>query len=137
MNKDEIENMQEGSELDAIIADKIMHINKRYLRLEMEADFDKGHYIPNIYWWKNDFDQRSLYDSLEHYSTDISAAWKLVEELEGGGVWFILSNVIPNSDPIVYEAKFYSFDETINVYACEYTVPLAICKAALLTLLDE
>jgi hypothetical protein len=40
-----------------------------------------------------------------------------------------LSNVIPNSDSIVYEVKFG------DAYACENAAPLAICRAALLAVI--
>jgi hypothetical protein len=60
------------------------------------------------------------------YSTDIAAAWRVVEKMEEMGHTFWMHNVIPNSDAIVYRVKFGLGD-----YVTEFTAAEAICRAAL------
>jgi hypothetical protein len=107
VNRDEILNMPAGRELDALIAERVMG-----LKVDRRND-GTPHYLT----WTP-------------YSTDMSAAWEIVRAMEEKREWFKLGNVIPNSDAIVYEASFG------DAYACEDTAPLAICRAALLAVME-
>jgi hypothetical protein len=112
MTRGEIENMPAGEEMDKLIAHKIMgYVNGK--KIHEYADGSGK-------WWTTNID---------HYSTKIEAAWEVVWAMEEKGIWFELSNVIPNSDSIVYEVKFG------DAYACENAAPLAICRAALLAVI--
>jgi hypothetical protein len=61
-----------------------------------------------------------------HYSTDISAAWEVVEKMQGD---FWKLEFIGGS----YRARFINS----KLHQWELTAPLAICRAALLTVLEE
>lgn len=104
MTRDEILNMPAGREMDALIWKQI---------------YKSPQPKPPI----NDFP-----------STNIDCAFGLVEKMEELEFWLELSNVIPNSDPIVYEVTFRK--HSASGYACEDTVSLAICRAALLAVLE-
>jgi hypothetical protein len=87
-------------------------------------------------WWldtdpRNHPSDRRL---VPHYSTDIAAAWLVVEKLQGAGDplkdWFLTLQwsgaewtATFDRNPDVFEAH--------EVYAREASVPLAICRAAL------
>jgi hypothetical protein len=109
MTHDEIMNTPAGAEMDKLIAHQIMgYVNGK--KMHKYADGSGK-------WWTT---------GIDHYSTKIEDAWKVVWAMEEKGIWFKLANVIPNSDTIVYEVSFG------DAYACEDTPPLAICRAALL-----
>jgi hypothetical protein len=112
MARDEILNMEAGREMDALVAEKVMGYER----------------VPDIkpYGFGDAW--------LQHYSTDIAAAWQVVGKLENNDFWWEASNVVPNSDPIVYEWKFVTVGRQGE--ACEFTAPLAICRAALLATLE-
>jgi hypothetical protein len=69
---------------------------------------------------------------LRHYSTDIAAAWQIIEHFQDAG-WLVQLRC--ESDRDNYAADFFRFrddapdDETGDVFAP--TMPLAICRAAL------
>jgi hypothetical protein len=63
------------------------------------------------------------YIEVPHYSTDLSAAWQLVERIREPGHAFHLSRF----DPCIWLATFRD-----DGYAAQAeTAPLAICRAAL------
>ena len=117
MSRDEILNLPAGSEIDALIEEKIFD---RTL-----CGNNLGSYIKK----PNGYEDLRL---IKKYSTDISAAWKVVEEVAGpesllsativgqyaGGQWRCL-----------FSNAFDAFDVTAD------TAPLAICRAALLTVM--
>ncbi len=96
----DIREMKAGRELDALVAEKVM-----------------GQYFRNE-WYK-------LYnDTIPCYSTDISAAWKVVEKIK--------KEFVGISDPLncnIWECSF-----TFKTSALGETAPLAICRAALLAM---
>lgn len=55
---------------------------------------------------------------------------RIIGFMETQDIWFELSNVIPNSDPIVYECKFEGKDG--YSYACEDTMNLAVQRSFVL-----
>lgn len=113
-------------EIDALVAEKVM--GKCYYRAEHKTF--SGRYIykdRHLNGWQKEEYVNGRYKEWEfygpHYSTDIAAAWQVVEKL--------------NKD------DFY-MDYDINEYRCQFkkgrqmferaeTAPLAICKAALRT----
>jgi hypothetical protein len=109
-------------ELDALVAEKVMGWIIGYPL----ADAPDG--MPP----RPPGDTRSHYDYpvlVPAYSTDITAAWQVVEKMEDLGYHWRFANVIPSSDPIVYTMKFMRMDT--DAKETEFTAPLAICRAAL------
>lgn len=108
-----------GRELDALIAEQVMGGNW--------SSIDYAPYIEN----------------LPHYSTDIAAAWQVVERMQELRYSLVIgTNACARSQN---GAKFYEgwrglgqsiidAEETEGFLAVAETVPLAICKAALLAI---
>jgi hypothetical protein len=96
MTREEILNMPAGREMDALIAEKVI-----------------------------DPDWVKLKNLCPHYSTDIAAAWELVEKMKyftlyrGDGYW-----------ECEYSGQYL---ESIDAE----TAPLAICRAALLAVIES
>lgn len=71
--------------------------------------------------------------NIPRYSTDIAAAWLVVEEMERRGWWFHLH---PNDDGI-YSMYFHKYQEGKLPTGYGETAPLAICRAALAVIEGE
>lgn len=144
MTKDEIMAMVPGRELDVLIATKIMGRNDSFGVLtttRMVMDDTCGRKLPDGY------KERTPY-----YSTNISAAWQVVEkikrkEIRGwGDVRISWGNYGPDTTPkgpcgqMIYPnemAWLCSIESDVNnkstfVNADAVTAPEAICKAVLL-----
>ena len=126
MTKDEILNMQAGREMDALIAEKVMGDNiKRFIWKR---------------YGKPDAIQDPDYGGPRYFSTDIAAAWGVVEKM--GYNWSLSRDVGRcGSD---YETKgdmLYRFIYTAPGMPMEgvtaETFPLAVCRAALLAKAEQ
>lgn len=140
MTRDEILNIEEGRKMDELIAEKIMGW-RWFFRPPNIPEFSaidgsqNGQYkylVPEGYTWHNAWKAPLL----PSYSTDIGAAWEVVVELENNDFWWTAEDVIPNSDPVVYSC---TFSKNGKYYTAEwdFTISLAICHAALLTIAEE
>ena len=106
-------------EIDVLVAEHVLGI-----KAQMAVD-NSGW----MYWEKLDNAWEGQWSRLPHYSTDISAAWKVVEKmLESNGVYdFGCCNRYGET----FSSWFYpNADES---YTCSFdkTAPMAICLAAL------
>jgi hypothetical protein len=137
MNRDEILNMEAGREMDELIAKAVMgyyettvkeefYEGGRFVLKELNALTREGLHGGYIYHYQ-----------IKGYSTDIAAAWQVVEKLkpsyqfglwsddfdgaEGFGCRFRLKGTIAYDRDIVWTE----------------TAPLAICRASLLATLDS
>jgi hypothetical protein len=115
MTRDEIENTPAGKEMDALIAREIfgMTIDKTF----------KGEWVVNPSYYVGSLgESRARGWAPKPYSTDIAAAWEVVEKkLVGMHLGFILTDM--------WELTWGE----IGVIAD--TAPLAICRAALLAVM--
>lgn len=137
MNKDEIKEMPAGREMDALIVRKIGN------GLDIEWTLDSR------VW-----DGKKWRDRVPHYSTDISAAWEAVEQIDKMiGDEIIGSSLSVNLLRLEHLGNYpddwaASFDcnqkeewyekENIGSYPFASrgeTAPLAICRAALLVIM--
>lgn len=109
-------------ELDALIAEKVMDWTWRtYWRPEeARALFPppcEGSY--------------AMGDAYPEYSTDIAAAWLVVEKLESGGYCVHVEN-FPPSTPAAYRWRAHVETAELSIgYGDADSAPLAICRAAL------
>ena len=125
MTRDEILNMPAGREMDALVAEKVMTLNvwqheKRVKQLAFRGNRSRevlGTVIEIIAGDR----------MLQNYSTDIAAAWQVVEKTKNdyditrvGGKW---------------HAWLFAIDEVLTEAYAD-TAPLAICRAALLAVMD-
>lgn len=135
MTKDEILKMEAGRELDALVAEKVMRLSPCDAWQMFRWTMNGGEWIH-----RNEICQ---YDNkcypaqnCPYYSTDITAAWEVVVKMENDDYWWTAEDVNPNSDPVAYSC---TFSKNGKWYTAEwdFSMPLAICKSALLAVLGE
>lgn len=157
MTREDILNMEAGRELDRLVDEKIFGIhfetdikklvkdfsNKKarvllnngcYINKNHDLIFDKdeynklfehGHYIPK--WEKWLIDNSKIRYSIENYSTSISSAWQIVEKIK----------TKKESIQGLFLTELRLLTKSNNEFFLFALTPLAICKAALLTTLEE
>lgn len=109
MNREQIENMPAGRKMDNLIAEHVFRLEK-----PAYPNDDKFIYMEG---------SLGYYRFASPYSTDISAAWQVVEKMrEKSGV--VLSDFLNND----WSCHFVDAGKEIVAE----TLPLAICRAALL-----
>jgi len=108
--------MKAGRELDALVAEKIFELYSFYEGPEL------------LYVKKKPSKDRQTHYEVPNYSTDISAAWEVVEKLN-----YLSFNISrENCAGVRYDANVYDdpeMEDQINITAD--TAPHAICLAAL------
>ena len=124
MTKDEIRNIKAGREMDALIAEKVMGWKKIV--------------IGGVGWFVKESPLGMSYQYMTQSgdfepSTDIAAAWQVVEKMSSRKDWdehpvCIVRNYA-FKDMWTVELRDYDFDATAE------TAPLAICRAALLAVM--
>lgn len=121
MTREEILNMPAGREMDAMIAEKCMgwEYKETYRTMTWELPHKKVIAL---------FSPEGIEKTPPHYSTNIAAAWEVVEKLK------IFSINAPRSTK-----EFYSAWCWVIGYGHENaqadTAPLAICRVALLAVM--
>jgi len=131
MTHEEIDQLEAGFELNATIAVKVFGWKK------VEVT---GHNFSGFGYFR----ESRIYDiyELPNYSTDISAAWEVVEKMkEHKGEWFALE-YYPAEDSWEAGWKYDDYDtgpswSIFRNHATAKTLPLAICRAALKAVISE
>lgn len=138
--------MQPGQELDRLIAEKVMGLIPQFLEADYDHDMDcyrpdlikaGDEWVPHAPEYKSQgkwFVKTDEWETLPHYSEDLSAAWDVVQKIKALGYWFQLINFSTGESC----AEFHS-NETIGecpiprweYSATEDTPAHAICMAAL------
>ena len=135
--------MEAGRELDALVAEKVMGwaLEHRLVgagtladpkRLEPEQAVYRVRSEADSYWqnWSPDGADRVLDDMLPRYSTDIAAAWDVVEWLHDAGKLFVLWATTQGR--WIAQVFIRGDDDTGPVADKDAdTAPRAICLAAL------
>jgi hypothetical protein len=143
LNKEEILKLEPGNELDILVAKKIMGLNPGG---HLEPLWEEGSTPDGKDGWDGFFCPRcgcpaDLYGKrlcCLRYSTDMSAAWEVIVKMENDDYWWEAENVVPNSDPVAYYWSFFKNGINKNNNSCwEILLPSAICKAALLAVLEN
>lgn len=109
-----IDKMEAGRELDALIAEKVMGLERCGCKCGL---------------FLNEYHEPFLEP---HYSTDIAAAWEVVEKLNSMGLgWFSLEQFGEKGQG-QWRALIWTGGEEIDncFFADARTVPLAICRVA-------
>jgi hypothetical protein len=117
--RDEIMAMVPGRELDALVAKKVMGWTF--------SNLIKSWYPPNLRPENNAYGHK-----LRNYSTDIAAAWEVVEKMKD---YKIYSDIHTASNCYMVDGYSEIFEDEIEHVECE-TAPHAICKAALLAVME-
>lgn len=147
MNRDEILNATAGSALDTLIAERVLGLSLQHLlpvyeegSTEDGLDGWSGFVCPRCRRPKDMLDEPCA----KYYSTDIRAAWDVVEhftgkecdsqdffiECWGDGEWFVAFHPLGYSSR---EPKAWCDGKKTK----KPSAPLAICRAALLAVIDE
>lgn len=131
MTRDEIMALS-GRELDAAVAEYVMGWSKHRRKNPLYRYGDPG---LDFIWVPPQFNGNVAYRrSLPWYSSDISAAWQVVEELE----WPInLHNCVHGEWECAILCPYEDENGEPRVAAVEPTAPAAICRAALLLKVAE
>ena len=117
MTHDEILALPAGPELDAVMARKVMGF-------ELAPADDEG-----FRWWDGPNRKCYLYEeNTFHPSTEIEAAWTVIKKMQMETTSF---GVYWNP-----EGWYACFDDGNRHYGYAEKAPLAICRAALLTILE-
>jgi len=133
LTQDKILNMKAGKEIDTLVAEKIMDLvpcENWYLQ---EITMIGPIYIRNQHKCKHD---GKCYpkEYVPECSTNISSAWRVVDKLWGKFNFAINRMDMYDGD---YIASVMAFNRNEWKSAHANTAPLAICRAALLTLLEK
>lgn len=124
MTREEVMNLPVGRFLDADVAEKVMGWHT-FSPIDPEYDHSIG---KNGYRRNFAFDPRDdKYKPFPLYSSDIEEAWKLVNRLKDR---FNITVYTDDNGKYAAEINFYVIDD------CD-TAPEAICKAALLAVMDK
>ena len=131
MTRDEILNMQAGRELDALIS---MHIFGKNPELRMDfttktsTELCIAHYSYSapVHVFKT---QDGYFSVLPRYSTDIAAAWQVVEKLRET-MYFV--SISASADCGASWLCEWTTADTAIDFVRAGTMPLAVCRAALL-----
>jgi hypothetical protein len=130
MKTDYICNMLAGKDLDILIAEKVMGLCAHDWQL-IPSDDDGVHRVCkkcHLEFWGL---RPPLYGvHYGSYSTDISAAWEVVEKMNEK--WSVRAVSYYQSDCVANIWDVTNFDKEYHARAD--TVPLAICRAALLAI---
>lgn len=126
MNKEEILAMEAGLELDMLVGQYVIGFED-YLK-----ESGKRPVVRDGRYGKNYFD-------LPNYSTDISAAWEVVEKLRETHCYKIYDygRNMHKNDPhhVTFSPSEKGWEHSNEARAS--TAPEAICKAALLAVMEE
>ena len=135
MKKDYIENMPAGKEMDEMVAEKVMGWHKGTLTFSDGSTLSgkedwldaEGHYMHGIKqengWYEDDEDFHLLH---WHPSESILWAWEVVEKMLGEDCF---------GESLFLENHGLIWDAGFREHAYADTAPLAICRAALLTVM--
>jgi hypothetical protein len=144
LTKEQIEKMEAGREMDALIAEKVLGLSDWHIR-HSDEDGDG-----NLYFCE-------IKDELPHYSTDIAAAWQVIEKIKSKQkcLFTIQRGVLAfagepkDRNPEDYhwwevgwmnQVVYTDWGQLVHAYRFDLsvqaeTLPLAICRCALLTTL--
>ena len=133
-SREQIENLEAGRELSELVSAVVMGVTADMTRC---AECGAKTYLTSTgRGWCSDCGEWR-YSPHKNYSTDIAAAWKVVEKMllgvdPGRHNGFILSFMENDEEVACWYAEFPDPWE----YAEGETAPLAICRAALLAVME-
>lgn len=125
-----------GRELDALVAEKVMGCRvQHWSGYNSPGTYRCGCGVVCAYPHGVKDREGQLDGDLAYYSTDIAAAWEVVEKLRERGLHLDINNrqACDGVDDMggAWWAEFASADYAVGGQAFADTAPLAICRAAL------
>ena len=136
MTRDEILAMPAGIEMDVLIATKVMGW-KRYVNTAWSSFAQQRDGAEQVTWVEGDLNTFRASDDWSP-STDISAAWEVVYKLHPDHSIQIDFDDPETVEEIKWYCGLYTKGEPFRDYEARAdTAPLAICRAALLTVIEK
>lgn len=131
MTRDEILQMEAGREIDALVAELVMGWTKvrKASTWESAAMIYSGTFVYTIGVTP---DQKTN-DVIPYHSTDIAAAWQVVEKMRLVGVSMWIGPHLDNEWAVQIKPSINNYHEFVRAD----TAPLAICRAALLAVMES
>lgn len=130
--------MQASRELDALVAEKVMGYTLRFAAKAwtdadwMGSDTPTETNVMAIYAPFEQFPRSGAFDkSIPHYSTDIAAAWEVVEKLYERGLCVGVSTLHEWKTKCECSVYYADMAQRMVANADADTAPHAICLAAL------
>ena len=120
MNRNDILTMEAGREMDELI---LVHV----------FDYEKLPYPAEPKFQKPTKDGVECAYHINRYSTDISAAWDVVKEMSAKGYWCYMGTLSSVSYAVFTHESLIPLEKG---RASVYDLPLAICRAALLAVME-
>jgi len=143
MTQEQIDTMEAGREMDRLIADRIFNLDtyKKWIYVDRFDHFDcfldDARYDENGQW-DYAFLQNGSFRRVPSYSTDIAAAWQVVEKIKD-----VFRKQKPDWDFAIVEtgenhwlAGWLQY-ESFELSGEGKTAPLAICRAALKVVMNQ
>lgn len=134
MNEEEVLDIQAGKELDDLVAKNVMNWHTKKISTVRGAI--------TFYLDNEDYVNRPVYNW--NPSEDISDAWEVVDELSEHGWYLEIKTNFPVDVTVsIRDSRSGTwdtqglYDKWITKDCGGKTVPLAICRAALLTVIDK
>jgi hypothetical protein len=132
MKREEILNMSAGEELDTLIAEKVMELD-----LSKRCDGNPDYFDTDRWACGKCGAVGRVWDDMEHtiepkeYSDGIAAAWEVIDKMRKS---FWIASLV--ADTNLWRVTFYTHTHRKTHEAIDESAPLAICRAALLTVMD-
>lgn len=132
MNRDEIMNMQPGRELDELVLEKVFGRTvtddfRTVGEFAVASEFA-------IWEFDNKFPNQQPPETCPRFSTNIAAAWDVVEKLQERNRRICLANYLDGAWAVSVRDGGGGYIVGENVFL---TAPKAICMAALLCIIQE
>jgi len=128
MTREEILSTEAGREMDALIAEKVMGEKQPIYVHEFHIDpiYSEGH---NWFCYPSFYEGDICKWEPRNFSTDISAAWEVADWLRNyWGTFELIAGLSWHCWSELKDAK---------IWGTGNTAPLAICRAALLAVMEE
>jgi hypothetical protein len=132
MNRDEILKMEAGVLMDALVAERVMgwhNVHKTSFYNDTATHWQSSLGDAFLVGAKDD----KMYEyRIPYYSTDIAAAWEVVEKLQSQNIKVTISTFGENWWIEIFD---YTTEKVVRK-AFGTTAPLAICRAVLLAVME-
>ena len=127
MTLEEIEKLEAGREMDALIAQRVMGWNLRMSTgMGLVGDFPDDKPVTG-----------RTYREIPRYSEDIAAAFQVVERMTSAPYAWYVETVNLKADGFVWRAVYwggYDIEHCVYFTSENKSLPIAICRAALLAM---
>ena len=144
MNENEIRNMEAGRGLDALVAERVMRIAIMSDERKRTAAWGHGKSSPGnvkavngVFIYYNDRGGiKKVEQAFHRYSTNIAAAWEVVEKMRERGLDVSIANREHNTWGVDFW-RTVKRGEDRCWFGDAGALPLAICRAALLAVMGD